>query len=509
MNIIDDDARRKLMEIELLERRLELKEDLPHLHGFKLYKWQREFIENGTKVNDNHISLLCAGNQIGKSSANILKWIHWATEPTLWPILWPNRRPKQFWLLMPTKDMQVTEFTQKYMPEFLPKGNFKKSGQYAWEPEFRNKYLWAIHFTGTGISCFTHTYEQDVHHLQAGTVDAMFVDEEPDYLLMPELLMRLSATNGYFNAVMTPTKGQDQWRRAFEVRGDGELFQGAYKKRVSVFDCMKYEDGTESAWTLNRINDMINRLGTQQEIDLRIYGKFVSQEGLRVPSFDRDRNVIPNVEMGKDTQWFSGVDIGSGGKAHPPGIAFVGVKPNYTYGAATLVWRGEPGRNYTVTDIIDKYVQLRAGRQMAGEFYDFASAEFGLVASRAGLNFQKAEKGHDIGYPMLNTLFKNQMLQLVEHEGLQTLINELVTFRHESKTGNDLIDALRYAISKIPWDFSGVTGERITKPVEKERSQEDQRRFGLRQAFHPVEEGSPEAEISEWNKTFEVENYDW
>lgn len=505
MTIIDPTHRKKLAEIELLERKLELRRDLPHIHGFRLYKWQREFIESR-----NRVSLLCAGNQIGKSSSNILKWIHWATEPSLWPSLWPHRRPQQFWILMPTKDMITTEFRTKWEAEFLPKGTFKRRGQYAWEPEFRNKYLWAIHFTGTGISCYMHTYEQDVHHLQAGTVDAMFVDEEPDYLLMPELLMRLAATNGYFNAVMTPTRGQDQWRRAFEVRGEGELFQGAYKRRVSVFDCMKYEDGGESAWTLDRINQMMNQLGTQQEIDLRIYGKFVAQEGLKVPSFDRDRNIKPKVEMGKDTLWYSGVDIGSGGQAHPPAIVFVGVKPTYNYGAITTVWKGDSRRNYTVTDIIDKYVELRAGRQMAGEYYDYASAEFGLVSGRTGLNFQRAEKGHDIGFPLLNSLFKNQMMDLVDNEGAQYLINELVTVRHDTKKINDdALDALRYAVAKIPWNFEGVTGEKMIVQEKKPLTQDEQRR-GLREA-KPRSEESIDDEIAEWNSMFDVgeDDVDW
>ena len=127
-----------------------------------------------------------------------------------------------------------------------------------------------------------HTYEQDVHHLQAGTVDAMFVDEEPPWELMPELLARLISTEGPFHAVMTPTKGQEQWRRAFEIKGEGEVFPGAFKQRVSVFDCLEDEHGNPTKWNMTCINQLMNTLGTQQEIDLRIYGKFVAQQGLRV-----------------------------------------------------------------------------------------------------------------------------------------------------------------------------------------------------------------------------------
>jgi phage terminase large subunit-like protein len=501
---------RKIKQIELLERKKELREGLPHLHGFKLYKWQKEFINAHNKV-----ALLCAGNQIGKSSANILKWIHWATEPSLWPKLWPNRRPQQFWCLMPTKDMITTEFRSKWETEFLPRGEFKKRGQYAWEVEMRNRHVWAIHFTGTKISVYIHTYEQDVHHLQAGTVDAMFVDEEPPWDLMPELLMRLAATNGYLNAVMTPTKGQDPWRRAFEIRGDDEIFTEAFKRRVSVFDCLKYDDGTESNWTLERINQMMNRLSTQQEIDLRIYGKFVAQEGLRVPSFDRERNVKHNINV--DSGWLNyvGIDIGSGGQAHPPAIVFVAVKPDYQKGYVTKVWKGDKSRNYTVTDIIEQFMQMRGNLQMTGQYYDYASAEFGLVSTRAGLGFEKAEKSHDIGFPLINALFKNQMLDIIANDGYQALVNELLTLRVDGKKLNDdAIDAFRYAIAAIPWNFDSVTG---THQIQEKKSSKmpDERllRPNVFTEGNQADIWDPSSDIKEFNDLMgfndDSTSYDW
>lgn len=495
---------KKLKLIELHERKIELKNSLPHLFGFDLYKWQREFIDTRNKV-----ALLCAGNQLGKSSSNILKWIHWATEPGLWGQLWPHRRPRQFWLLMPTKDMITTEFRTKWEPEFLPRGEAKRRGQYAWEAEFRNRHLWAIHFKETQLSCYVHTYEQDVHHLQAGTVDAMFVDEEPDWDLMPELLMRLAATNGYFNAVMTPTKGQDAWRRAFEVNGEGEIFQGAFKKRVSVFDCMEYENGKPSNWTQERINQMINRLSTQQEIDLRIYGRFVVQSGLRVPSFSTDKNVKPETVV--DSGWlnYAGVDIGSGGLAHPPAIVFVAVRPDYKKAYVTKVWRGAKTRDYTVTDVIDQYISMRGDLQMHGQYYDWASAEFGIVSSRSGLGFERAEKGHDIGFPLINSLFKNEMIDILATDGHEMLVSELLTIRHDSKKLNDdTLDAFRYAIAKVPWNFDGVTGDRVIKTSQAGHQPDERLLRPSREYSEPKESWSPIDEIKEWNELIEGK-YDW
>lgn len=506
MNIIDPELEKKLKVVEALERKKQLQRCLPHLYGFKLYKWQHDFIESSERVN-----LLCASNQIGKSSCNKIKEIKIATNPECWPKFFPVRTPKVFWYLLPTKDLITTEYKSKWVPEFLPREEFKDHPQYGWEEEWRNRHLWAIHYK-TGISCYMHTYEQDVHHLQAGTVDAMFVDEEVPWELMPELLMRMTAVNGMFNAVMTPTRGQDQWRRAFEIRGEGEVFQGAFKQQVTMFDCKYHMDGTASRWTDERINRVINQLGTQQEIDLRVYGKFVAQEGLMVPAFDRSRHVKPPLGTPMhDWLWYSGVDIGSGGSGHPPAIVFVAVRPDYQYARIEVVWKGDKKRNYTATDILDKYVELRGGKVMAGEYYDFASAEFGIVAQRAGEGFQKAEKGHDIGFTTLNAVFKNDMLHLTMTDWSDLLLVQLITIRHDhskkSRHEDDLIDALRYAVSKIPFNFENVTGIRTIKLPRKVETPDEERRRMAR--YQEPEITSIEDEISAWNEVLNADFEEW
>lgn len=438
------------------------------------------------------------------SSANILKWIHWATEPKLWPILWPHRRPQQFWVLMPSKDMITTEFRTKWEKEFLPRGRAKEVGQYSWDAELRAKNLWAIHFKQTKISIYTHTYEQDVHNLQAGTVDAMFVDEEPPWELMPELLMRLAGTSGYFNSVMTPTRGQDQWRRAFEVRGEGEIFPDAYKRRVSVYDCLTYDDGTPSTWTHERINRMINQLGSQQEIDLRIYGKFVSQEGLRVPAFDREKNVVFSApDLGSDWLNYAGVDIGSGGNGHPPAIVFLKVSPDFKKAYVSQVWKGEAAKTYTVTDVIDQYMEMKAGMQMTGAYYDWASAEFGIVSGRTGLSFEKADKSRDSGFALINSLFKNEMIAIIANDGYLGLVNELISLRHDQskKSHDDATDAFRYAVNGINWNFEGITGEKIIEGKQKSRINERQLKPTPNEQ-HEVEFWDPASEISEFNSLY-------
>ena len=81
----------KLAELEKLELQEKLRVGLPFKYRWKFYPWAREFFESR-----NRMTLLCAANQISKSSTQIRKAIEWATNPDLWPDLWATR-PHQFW----------------------------------------------------------------------------------------------------------------------------------------------------------------------------------------------------------------------------------------------------------------------------------------------------------------------------------------------------------------------------------------------------------------------------
>lgn len=484
---------KKLEKLKLLELKKELKENLPHLHGFKLYPWQRAFIDSTAKMN-----LICAGNQLGKSLCNILKLVMWATEPSLWPKLW-KKRPIQFWYLLPTKDLVTTEFNTKWVPEVLPRGPYKDHPQYGWQAEFRNKHLWAIHFN-TGVSVYMHTYEQDVHHLQAATVDAIFVDEEVPWDLMPELLLRINARDGYFNSVMTPTRGQEMWRRVFELQGDGEVFPDAFKQRVSMYDCKLFEDGSRSHWTDERILQTLNRLATQQEIDLRVHGRFVLTEGLILSAFTRDANLVRPEPIPSDWFWYSGVDLGGGGSGSLPAIVFIAIRPDFQYGRVVKVWRGTSSKVYTASDVLDKYIEMRGGRSITGEYYDFASKDFGTWAQRAGVGMQPAEKSREIGFPLLNTLFRNKMLVIDDTMENLELVNEILNLRHGVKKthANDhATDAMRYGVVKIPWNLEGISGEKLIRVKPKEITIDDQRR-GLTFLENDGEAWSIEEELEEW-----------
>lgn len=482
-----------LEQLSLEQQKLALVEGLPHLHGWKFYTWARNFFESHSREN-----LLCAANQISKSSIQIRKVIHWATDQSLWPDLWP-RKPLQFWYLYPTYQVATIEFKKKWIPEFMPRGKFIEDETYGWRPEWKNGVIVAIHFKSQ-VSCYFKTYAMDVQDLQTGSVDALFLDEECPEELLPELQMRLAAKGGYFHAVFTPTLGQEIWRCAIEEIGKkSETFKGAYKQQVSMYDCLYYEDGTRSPWTLEAIQRAVNACKSEAQVQRRVYGRFISDEGLKYPSFERGRNLVSNVEVPKDWEVFVGADVGSGGADnHPSAIVFVAVSPDRQKGIVFKGWRGDDVIT-TAADVVHRVAIMSAGMNVSRIFYDWASVDFYTIAQSMALNVERAEKSHAIGEQVLNVLFKNSMLTIVDCPELEPLALELTTLKVTTVKRNakdDFCDALRYACTKIEWDWSILNGK---APEEAPKVKTE---IELRREFVSAEaeaQGNYEEEIAYWN----------
>lgn len=473
----------KKLELLRLKKRMEI--CLPHLYGHKHYKWSKQFFDSTNKY-----TFLTSANQVGKSSVQIRKMIHWASAPDLWPRLWKTR-PLQFWYLYPSKEVATIEFEKKWKAEFLPREEFQNHPQYGWRPEFRNKNIFAIHFN-TGVSIYFKTYGTDVQNLQTGTCHYLAYDEELPPELYPELVFRISATDGYMSGVFTPTLNSKFWYEVMEVRGKNEKLPTANKIQVSLYDCKYYDDGSPSPWTDKRIAERVASCGSETEVQRRIMGRFVSEEGLVYSSFDRNKNIDEPSKVPPDWLWYSGIDVGSSGKSgHLAAICFVAVNPLYTEARVIEVWRADRSKNTTSTDILEKYLEMRGNRRMTGEFYDWGSAEFGIVAQRAGVPVQKAEKGKDHGVNLINSLFRNEMLTIDQTEPNQDLIDELLSLRvNKAKrhAADDAIDSLRYCIGKIPFDFSAVSAPYLKVPK--------------------VEQTKPKLYRGHWEETFDFDESD-
>lgn len=452
----------KKKKLEVMQAKIELARGLPHLYGWKNYKWCREFLET-----TNRNVFLTAANQIGKSSTQIRKVIDWATNKSLWPSLW-RREPRQFWYLYPTREVASIEFETKWKPDFLPKGKFKDHEVYGWREEKKSRgEIFAVHFN-SGVSVYFKTYAQDSQHLQSATVDYIATDEElPDHLY-DELNFRRNATDGYFSMVFTATIGQELWRRTMEPKaGEEETFPTAWKKQVSLFDCMEFEDGTKSHWSMEKIHRTISSCATEAEVQRRVYGKFVIAHGLKYSSFSRANNVCKPFVIPQDWVHYVGVDLGAGGeKNHPSTITFIAISPDYKRGAVYRHWRGDE-KVMDQTEVANKYLELKSFIPVTCAYYDYSGKDFKTITDRMGLSFQPAEKSHAVGEQIINGLFKNNMLVIFDIPETQPIINELTTLSATTDKRNakdDSIDSMRYGVTKVPWDWSSV-GLDITVPT--------------------------------------------
>lgn len=497
---IDDQAVRDAQALAE-ERRRDM---LPHLYGYPWYEWAYEFFESRNKTN-----LLCAANQISKSSTQIRKCIHWATEKSLWPELWPGKTPNQFWYLYPSQKVLAAEFETKWS-EFLPKGAMRNDPRYGWKELKTKEGISGVRFN-SGVIVYFKLYSQKVSDLQAGSVYAMFCDEEMPLHLYDELMFRMTATNGYFHMVFTATLGQDFWRRALEAGAkEKEELQGAWKRQVSLYDSQKYIDGSPSQWTDERISQVKAKCKTHQEIERRVYGKFILATGRRYPNFDATRHTKKAHPIPEDWHVYVGEDTGSGGEGgHPAALCYVAVRPDYKQGRVFAGWRGDG----IVTDsaaIVRKHIEIKEKKKLKpiAQFYDYASKEFFIVASGMGETFLPAEKGKELGDKIINTLFGNDMMLIYENEETVKLAQELSTLKADDNyrhAKNNFSDAFRYAVTRIPWDFAGCAEsvEFTVKKTEEKLSPFQEQVKQRREMMNEPEESpwsSPDEEIEEWNE---------
>lgn len=457
------DQRAKIRRLENLRRvKSDIREQLPHLYGYPWYRWAKRFFDSTNKMN-----LLCAANQISKSSTQIRKCIDWATNIEKWPELWRSQ-PRQFWYIYPTQDVATIEFDKKWVPEFLPRGPMKDHPIYGWS-ERRDKKsgqdsIRQINFN-TGVSVIFKFHSQKVSNLQTATVHAVFADEELPEGMYDEIQFRLAATQGYFHMVFTATLGQELWRRAIQPGSkDDEMFHSAYKQMVSMYDCLEYENSTiPTPWTKELIErEVIPKCKNEAEVRRRVFGEFVVDEGKTYYGFDPEKNVGPAILL-PQPRWgvYAGVDPGSGGTNHPASIVFVGVDPDCKRGYVFRAWRGD-GIETTAGDVFEKYQVLSRDLSVTDRRYDWAAKDFGTIAERVGVSFNKADKSRDLGEELMNTLFRNGMLVIGGGDPeLQKLVGELMTLQKKTdktKARDDLVDALRYAVTSIPWDWEALNG---------------------------------------------------
>lgn len=156
----------KLEKIKALERETARMEALPHLYMHKHYRWSHEF-ENDFETK---MQVVCSANQVGKTSTLLKKIIRIATEPHMWPKMWPNLAkgllPSQWWYLYPSSDIVAIEYTEKWLP-LLPKVS-DDDPVFGWKEIKKDSKLIGIAFN-SGINLYWKYYSQATTMLQSGS----------------------------------------------------------------------------------------------------------------------------------------------------------------------------------------------------------------------------------------------------------------------------------------------------------------------------------------------------
>ncbi len=343
-----EDIKRKKWTKEEAEQ---IKALLPHRYGWSWYAWARQFYQSRNKQ-----CFLVAANQISKSSTQIRKMIEWATNDTLWPELW-KRPPTIFWYLYPSQQVATAEFDHKWVPEFMPRGAMKNHPKYGWVADYQQKKINSIRFN-SGVTIYFKTYSQNSKDLQSGTVHYIGFDEELPVDLYDELQFRVSAVDGYMSGVFTATLNQPFWKEVMEGTGEDERLPDAFKLQISKYDCLAYEDGTPGAYTEAKIQREISMCKSHTEVQRRIFGRFVTEEGRMYPTFEFEQHVVKMERLPVPSHWatYVGIDIGTGGhNNHPAAIVFLAINPMNNLGVVYDGWRGD-GVTTTSEDILNKFL---------------------------------------------------------------------------------------------------------------------------------------------------------
>lgn len=364
-----------------------------------------------------------------------------------------------FWYFYPDSLTLEKEWATKW-EEWLPRGKMEFDSQYGWKAPMKDGKPNALHLK-SGVSVFFQTYTKKVTSIQAGTVHEIFCDEELPLTFYDEIMFRLTRTHGIFNSAFTPTLNQLFWKQALESK---KILPTALKMIVSMYDCITYEDGSPGAFTEESIKEVISKCKSETEVQRRVFGKFVTEEGRTYYAFEWERNMVTRYSV---AGWhvYSGCDYGSGGSGHPAAILFVAVRADYKKGAVFRGWRGD-GLETTAGDVFNKYLDLKEGLMPVQAVYDPASKDFGTIAERNGVTFTKADKSRDLGEHIVNTLFKHEILDIFDDDlELGKLATELTHMmnhnqRSDNKKDDDMADTLRYICTMIPWDFE-VINEQI------------------------------------------------
>ena len=356
--------------------------------------------------------------------------------------------------------------------------------EFGFKAHFKDQCINRIVFS-SGVTLTFKFYSQHPKNMQANTADAVFMDEECPQAHWDELMVRTQGTramgSGMVSMVFTATLGQIYLFDTMERRGTPqEKFKRAYKNQISLYDCLTFADGTPTHLTVEYIEEeIIPSYSSQNEIDKRVFGRFVKDSGLLFNFNEKLNTEAYDWSMVKDWMFFTGVDFGSGGQwGHSSSIALVAIDHTWSQVRVVKSYHSQKTR-MTQGDLLNEF---KSGYHKYNAFnsFDHAATDFGELALRESIPFNKAEKNHEIGIGLLNTILKSGQLKFFtgpKSGDNQLTIQEMLSIDSDTpknKRVDDGADAVRYAIAG---QAVRITPLKSAKQVKEETVTDPRMRF--------------------------------
>jgi len=346
-------------------------------------------------------------------------------------------------------------------------------------------------------------------------------DEEVPTALLPELQMRTNATSGYQFYAFTATLGQPFWRKVVEERS---VWPHARVWQIGLPDCEFYDDGTPSMWTPQRVQRTIESCASPNEVAKRVFGRFILDSGLLYPQFDSDAHISPFHLTPATWDNFAGIDYGTGGTTgHPATIVIIAVNPERTQVRVIRAWRGDK-ISTTAQDIVNKFMEMAMGLKVVTAYYDYGPGgrDVGTIANRLGLPFEPANKGAEEGRSIIQSLLKNRAIKIYDHveacafpsdhleapKLIEEFMGSTLTADKRNAKLDDLLDALRYSLSKIPWNWEAMMELSMVKEEQMVKAvlgvDDERASHTFRGPERTLDDATVDEEIEFWQEQFET-----
>lgn len=425
------------------------------------------------------------GNQSGKTTAgladNVIQAIDRAALP---PHLLPYKKfEPPFLCRIMAESFPVLETTlvQK-LQDLLPVDQLVGG---SWQSAY-DKNLRVLYFQN-GSKFFFMTYEQEVRKMGGASIDRVHFDEEPPLPVYNECRLRVMAHSGDLLFTMTPVFGlswsYDQLWNQRGMQTEQGVFQGKDIEVVTV-------DMADNPTLSQKDIEMALAGMSNEEKEARKEGRYVALHGLIYGDFDRSEHVVPERPIPENVNVVCGIDPGY---RHPAAVVWIYLTPDDTM----VVFEAQKFAELSAREVCERiretndrygvhplyYVidpSARNKEHTTGRSMQMEYADNGIVTI-AGQNSVTA------GINRVRERFQSK--RLFVRSNCSELIDELLRYRWKKpprsgedtreapvKVGDDLVDALRYAVMSRPY-----------LPTEQEHREETQLQRLMREHVSSLE----------------------